>query len=199
MPKSLQETTNRPDGARPLAEAQRATLIEVAHRAIAARLDGDPAGVRATDFPDPLRAPRATFVTLRISGELRGCVGSFEAERTLVESVWHNAQQAAFADPRFPPLTASELGEIEIHVSILGPREAMTVGSEQDLLDQLRPGVDGLVIEDGPHRATFLPAVWESLSDPADFVRELKRKAGLPADHWSSRLSAWRYSTESFP
>lgn len=175
-------------------------LLALARRAIETRLEGDPhARAEPEAFPASLRASRATFVTLRMEGELRGCIGSLEGRSSLVESVWHNAREAAFGDPRFDPVTADELEDIEIHISVLSPLERLSIASEQELLERIRPGVDGLVLAEGERRGTFLPAVWESLSQPVDFVSELKRKAGLPADHWSETLELWRYTTYAIP
>ncbi len=159
---------------------------------------GRPPRVALEDQPERLAAPGACFVTLRRDGELRGCIGSLEPRRALAEDVAANAYSAAFRDPRFPPLEAAERPGLDFHVAILGPREPLTAASEADLLRQLRPGTDGLVLRDGAHRATFLPAVWDSLPDPLRFVRELKHKAGLPRDHWSPEVRLERYRVESF-
>jgi AmmeMemoRadiSam system protein A len=131
-------------------------------------------------------------------GELRGCIGSLEAYRPLVEDVAHNAYAAAFSDPRFTPLSETELIDVEFHISVLTPAAPMHFESEADLLSQLRPGIDGLVLEDAGHRGTFLPSVWESLPDAAQFLQHLKMKAGLPADYWSDNLKVSRYTSESF-
>lgn len=149
------------------------------------------------DYPG-LQAPGACFVTLHRHGELRGCIGSLQAYRPLVQDVVENAYAAAFRDPRFAPLSASELDGLELHISVLSAPQPLVFDDEADLLRQLRPGVDGLIIEETPHRATFLPSVWDSLPEKRDFLRQLKLKAGLPADYWSERLSAWRYTTQSF-
>ncbi len=130
---------------------------------------------------------------------MRGCIGSLEARRPLVEDIAHNAHAAAFHDPRFPPLSPAELADLTIHIAILQPAEALAFHSEAELLAQLRPGIDGLILQDGAHRATFLPAVWEGLPEPRQFLNELKRKAGLRMDYWSDSIQAWRYTTESFP
>jgi len=119
-----------------------------------------------------------------------------EARRPLAEDVVQNAFAAAFGDPRFPPVTEPEVDKLDIHISVLSPLEEMHFASEADLLRQIRPGIDGLVLEDGPYRGTFLPAVWESLPDKRDFLRHLKIKAGLPPDYWSNTLRVWRYTTE---
>lgn len=149
-------------------------------------------------YPRPLREFGASFVTLKIRGELRGCIGSLEAHRPLVEDVARNAYAAAFSDPRFPPVSEQELGGLEFHISVLTPALPMHFSSEADLISQLRPGIDGLVLEDGRYRGTFLPAVWESLPDATQFLQHLKLKAGLPADYWSNTLKVSRYTSESF-
>ena len=178
---------------------QRAALLEVARRSIEHGLQtGSPLAVDVASYPAALQEPGASFVTLNIDGRLRGCIGSLEAVHPLVEDVARNAFSAAFRDPRFPPVSAAEAPRLNIHISVLNPAEPMQFSSEEDLLAQLRPGVDGLILEDGGRRGTFLPSVWESLPDPRDFLQELKRKAGLAPDHWSDSLRVWRYTTESF-
>ena len=107
-----------------------------------------------------------------------------------------SAYRAAFADPRFPPVGEQELGELEFHISVLSPQESISIGSEAELLAALRPGVDGLVLREGAVSATFLPAVWRSLPDATDFLRELKRKAGMPASYWSPELRFERYTAQ---
>ena len=118
--------------------------------------------------------------------------------RPLVEDIAQNAWSAAFRDPRFPPLRADEVDDLVLHISILGEPEAMAFTSEQNLIEQIRPGVDGLILEDGQNRGTFLPSVWESLPDAADFFRHLKVKAGLAQNYWSGTLSVQRYTVEEF-
>jgi AmmeMemoRadiSam system protein A len=131
---------------------------------------------------------RSSFVTLRQSGELRGCIGSLEATSTLAESVARNAFQSAFEDPRFPPLRSGALAALDIEISVLGTLEPMTICSETELLTDLQPMIDGVVLEAGPHRSTFLPKVWEQLPDPREFIGALKSKAGLPDEYWSSDI-----------
>jgi hypothetical protein len=169
-------------------------LLDIARRSIASKrvLDVDPTG-----YPEPLRAIRSSFVTVRLSGELRGCIGSLEASRPLVADVARSAFKAAYEDPRFSPVTPEERDRLELHVSVLSPSERMSFTSEEDFLAQLRPGLDGLILEEGSSRATFLPDVWESLPEPRDFVARLKEKAGLAADHWSARIQVSRYTTRS--
>lgn len=178
---------------------QRETLHQIARRSIAEGLDShQPLAVDLEEFDETLREKAATFVTLNKNGDLRGCIGILEPLRPLVEDVAYNAFQAAFRDPRFPPLERDELAALSIHISVLNPPEEMQFHSENELIEQLRPGEDGLIIEDGYARATFLPSVWESLSDRKDFLRHLKLKAGLGINHWSDTFTAKRYSVESF-
>ena len=145
-----------------------------------------------------MSAQRASFVTLKHGEVLRGCIGTLEARTSLIESVTENAWAAAFRDPRFAPLTASELGNLCIQVSVLGPTEPVTVTSEQELLTRMVPGEAGWVLQENGNRGTFLPAVWSSLGEPAEFLQHLKIKAGLSPDYWSDTLEIWRYTTESF-
>ena len=121
-----------------------------------------------------------------------------QASRPLLEDLQTNARGAAFRDPRFPPVEAEELPELTIEVSLLSPLERMEFESEADLLKQLRPGLDGILLEHGFHRGTFLPAVWRELRDPEVFLRRLKVKAGLAEDFWSPEIVIRRYSTQSW-
>ncbi|MBE0502946.1 MAG: AmmeMemoRadiSam system protein A [Desulfuromonadales bacterium] len=157
---------------------------------------GRPLKVALAELAAELVVPRASFVTLEKNGRLRGCIGSLEAWRPLAVDVAENAFAAAFRDPRFPPVQSEEVEELEIHLSLLTPPIAMTFSSEADLLAQLRPGVDGLILSDGPCRGTFLPSVWAELPSPQLFLTQLKRKAGLAADYWSPSVRIWRYETE---
>jgi AmmeMemoRadiSam system protein A len=139
---------------------------------------------------------RASFVTLTKGGRLRGCVGSLEAWRPLAVDVAENAFAAAFRDLRFPPVRVDEAAALEIHLSLLTSPIAMIFGSEADLLAQMQPGVDGLILQEGSRRGTFLPSVWAELPTSQLFLTQLKRKAGLPADYWSQHMRVWRYTTE---
>ncbi|HEY6823080.1 MAG TPA: AmmeMemoRadiSam system protein A [Steroidobacteraceae bacterium] len=140
----------------------------------------------------------ASFVTLRKGAELRGCVGSLQPVRTLREDVQLNAIAAAFRDPRFPPLGASELANTSIEVSLLSPGERIEAASEMELLAQLRPGVDGVTLEWRAHRATLLPQVWQHIGDPRDFLAALKVKAGLPEEFWSAEVLVSRYAVTTW-
>lgn len=179
-----------------LSPEEQHVLLTLARAAIAAVLHGEPP-------PALPQIPRlllegACFVTLKERGELRGCIGTLTAHRPLAEDVRHNARNAAFRDPRFPPLSAAEFPGIGISISVLTPPRPFAVTDEAQLLHELRSGEDGLILEDGGHRATFLPAVWEQLPAPATFLAHLKRKAGLPVNHWSPTLRFSRYRSIEF-
>jgi AmmeMemoRadiSam system protein A len=119
-----------------------------------------------------------------------------EAIRPLAHDIAENAYSAAFKDPRFPPLASHEFDDLEIHLSILTPASPILFSSEQNLLSQLQPGIDGLILEEGHRRGTFLPSVWESLPEPEQFLRHLKQKAGLLPNYWSPDIRMYRYRTE---
>lgn len=175
-------------------------LLDLATKSIAYGLDHDCAlPIDLSDYSEELKQLRATFVTLHINGELRGCTGTLDAWQPLIKDVVNNAFSSAFSDSRFSPLSRDELDLLDIHISILSPPEPIDFSSEQDLLSKLRPGTDGLILEIEGRRGTFLPSVWESLPEPDDFLNHLKVKAGQPADYWSESVQAKRYKTESFP
>lgn len=179
--------------------ASRRQLLQIARDSIAHGLKHNrPLPVAARDYPEALRVLRATFATLHEDGELRGCIGTLEAHRALVEDVADNAYSAAFRDARFVPLRSEALPRLDIHISVLSPPEPMTFRDEADLLAQLRPSIDGLILTAPGHRGTFLPSVWESLPRAEEFLRHLKRKAGLSADYWSPEIQVQRYTTEAF-
>lgn len=172
-------------------------LLEVAKKSIQHGLQtGKPLAINLANCSPELTVQRATFVTLEKNGQLRGCIGMLNAVRPLIEDVAENAFSAAFKDPRFPPVNASELNDLEVHISILSPAVPMTFSSEADLIQQLVPNKDGLILQDGARRGTFLPSVWAQLPDPVQFLRHLKQKAGLPPDYWSDTVKIQRYYTE---
>lgn len=169
-------------------------LVELARDSIRSGLaDGRP--MAAEGLPGILAEPGAAFVTLKRHGQLRGCIGSPTAWRALGEDVVDNAFKAAFRDPRFPPLTEAELEDLDLSVSVLTPPEAIRFADEADLLGQLRPHVDGIIIEDQGRRALFLPSVWEQLPEKQSFLMHLKMKAGLAANHWSPTFAASRFQS----
>lgn len=165
-------------------------LLGLARGAIAARL-----GLPERCVPDlpELARPGATFVTLTQAGELRGCIGTLEAHRPLRDDVRANALAAAFRDPRFPPLERREFERTRVEVSLLTAPRPIEIASEQDLVSRLRPGIDGVILSSGTHRATFLPQVWESLPDARQFLAHLKHKAGLAPDYWDDRVQVSLY------
>ena len=149
--------------------------------------------LRGAVNPEILQKPGACFVTLTRDGALRGCIGSLEACRPLLDDLRSNALAAALRDPRFPPLTAAELPDVDIEVSVLGTPQALVFSSEAEALSRLRPGIDGVILTAGGSRATFLPQVWEQLPDPAEFIGRLKQKAGLPASYWGPDIRLATY------
>lgn len=183
------------EGAEPsLGEAGR-TLIMIARNAI--ERDLFKRNQPSIDAPW-LAQSGATFVTLTCDGQLRGCIGSLEAARPLAMDVADNALGAAFRDPRFPPLAADEWSRCKVEVSLLSAPKRIEFADEADLLAQLEPGVDGVILECDGRRATFLPQVWEGLPDKRAFLAELVKKAGLPADTRLARCKISRYRVEKF-
>ncbi len=180
------------------------TLLALARNAIAVRMglaqsvtpqEGFLRG--AVNAPELLKNA-ATFVTLTQNGQLRGCIGSLQAYRPLLDDIRENACNAAFRDPRFKPLSTEELPATRVEVSLLTPAVAMQFSSEADALAQLRPNIDGIIFSAGSRRSTFLPQVWEQLPKPADFMAHLKQKAGLPATYWGSDVKLERYTVEKW-
>jgi AmmeMemoRadiSam system protein A len=173
------------------------TLLNVAREAIGRGVvHADAPELLADQYPAPLRVIACTFVTLHIGEALRGCIGSLRAHRPLVADVARHAYAAAFSDARFNPVEHTELDGLHIHVSILSELQPVTFDSESSLLASLRPGTDGLLIEVGGQRATFLPTVWSSFPDGRNFLAALKTKAGMDAG--TTAYSAWRYTTQDF-
>ena len=174
-------------------DARRA-LLTVARQALqAGQQSAVPLQVDSGDFARELSIPGAVFVTLTRDGALRGCVGSLEARAPLVQAVATAAYNAAYRDRRFDSPDADEIGQLEIEISLLSEMMPMTVSDRAELLQQLVPGQDGLLIEDRGMRATFLPKVWESMPRAEEFVAQLMQKAGLPATYWSPSIQCSRY------
>ncbi|MEN8200185.1 MAG: AmmeMemoRadiSam system protein A [Thermodesulfobacteriota bacterium] len=179
-----------------LTEEQGGSLLRLARRVIGGRL-----GIEAPDGPDEpdQTAEFATFVTLKIGGVLRGCIGNLKAEGSVTESVRRNAAHAAFNDHRFSPLTAEELEQVHIDISVLSTPVTLEYSDGEDLLARLRPGVDGVILRLGTAGATFLPQVWEQLPAPELFLGHLCRKAGLSEDAWrESHPQIEIYQVQSF-
>lgn len=180
-----------------LEDSYKRQLLKLAAASVKYGLDhGKALPINIADYPPDLQQIQASFVTLMIHQQLRGCIGTLEAQRPLIEDVVENAFAAAFRDPRFNPLQEDEYHHLHYHISVLNPPSPMQFTSEADLISQLRPGVDGLILEDLGRRGTFLPSVWESLPKPADFIQHLKTKAGLNPSHWSPSLRIHRYTVE---
>ncbi len=172
-------------------------LLDLAYQSIKTGLEtGYPLNINLRDYPFELLQQRATFVTLEKNKQLRGCIGMLEATLPLAEDICENAYSAAFRDPRFPKLVSSELAEIDIHLSILSPAEEMNFHSEQDLINQIRPDIDGLILESGSRKGIFLPSVWQSITTAEQFLQHLKQKAGLAKNFWSDQIRVYRYTTD---
>lgn len=180
-----------------LNDSDKAIVFDVMRKSIEQGLkSGEIIKLNIESFPEKLKLKYAVFVTLKLKSQLRGCIGTNEAHMSLIEAVAKYAHAAAFSDPRFKPLTEEEYKQVEISLSILTPAEPFPFKDEQDLLNKLRPNTDGLIIAKNNKRATFLPVVWETLSDPKQFLNELKRKAGIPTTE--SIEEAWRYTAEYY-
>jgi len=177
-------------------------LVKLARHSIAQKLGlTKPVPVPdLSDIPDALlNEKRGVFVTLHKKGRLRGCIGNIEPEKSVQEGVRENAVHAAFDDTRFASLTEAEFREIDIEVSLLTPPEKMRFSHTQEILDQLTPFADGVIVEKDRKRATFLPQVWEQLPDPESFLRQLCMKAGCDPDAWQTEdLDIYTYQVQSF-
>lgn len=182
-----------------LENRERSLLLELARRSIACGLDRHRPAPAQQEVSSPrLLQPQATFVTLTLQGQLRGCCGTLEPQRSLLDDVWQNAWASAYGDPRFCPVSTTELGSLDVAISVLTALEPIAASSESELIAALEPGVDGLVLRYGAARATFLPSVWQSLPEPREFVAQLKRKIGWHSVALSSQMMAFRYRTETF-
>lgn len=178
-------------------QAERSIILQTARDSIAQGItQHHPMDLDLSKYPAILLEPGASFVTLHLDKRLRGCIGSLQAYQPLIADVAINAFNAAFKDPRFLPMTEVEASKISLDISVLSKPQPMRFNSEADLLSQLQPGIDGLIISDHGHRGTFLPSVWEQLPDPSTFLNHLKAKAGFPTNYWSNTLTIQRYTTE---
>jgi hypothetical protein len=170
-------------------------LLDIAHGAIEGQLFRKSLAAVEAAW---LRQAGATFVTLKKNGHLRGCIGSLQASRALADDVAQNALGAAFRDPRFPALAAEEWPQCRLEISLLSAPKPLRFADEDDLVAQIRPGVDGLILEAQGRRGTFLPQVWDSIPDTRAFLNELLRKAGLPPDTRLARCKVLRYRVVKF-
>jgi AmmeMemoRadiSam system protein A len=174
-------------------------LLDIAHRSIEAGLDGARMlSLDAEGMQGALATQRGSFVTLTRNGELRGCMGVIESPGPLAQNTADCAFNAAFRDPRFTPLTPAEAAQTRIEVSVLSEMEPLVIRDREDLLQQLQPGVDGLLMEDGRYRSIFLPQVWKKVGSAQEFLEHLLSKAGLPGDYWSGTIRFSRFYITSF-
>lgn len=183
-----------------LTEEEGKMLLDVARKTIQAALFAEK-GAEAEDtaLPPIFHEPRGTFVTLTIDGNLRGCIGHIQPQEPLIDGIRANAMNAAFRDPRFRPLTEEEWPKVAIEISILTEPQSLPYSNEADLLQRLRPGVDGVILKKGYQQSTFLPQVWEQLPNPSEFLAHLCLKAGLPADAWKQGdLDVSTYQVQAF-
>ena len=184
----------------PLTDGEKQTLLRIARDAIENAVRGKSLPPFKDESLTPtLRDKGASFVTLTISGDLRGCIGALEAYQPLAEDVREHAIAAALEDPRFPPVTERELSRIEIEVSFLTQPQELQYSTLEDLLEKLRPNVDGVILRHGFRKATFLPQVWEKVADPSDFLDQLCYKMGVSANTWrETKLQVYTYQVEEF-
>ena len=185
----------------PLTENQKKELLELAYETVeeGCKLGAVPEHIlEYNNLPDIFSQKAASFVTIKKGGVLRGCIGSTEAHRPLLDDVVQNAFSSAFHDSRFPPVTEYELNDIDIEISILTPQELMDIIDEKDLLKKIRPGIDGVLISNHQHSATFLPQVWQQLPNPRQFLAHLKHKAGIEPGSWPEDMKCFRYQCVKF-
>jgi len=175
------------------------TCLYVARQSIKHGLiDGQSLQINMKDYSADLQQQAASFVTLHKHGSLRGCIGALEPHQPLINDIAAHAYAAAFQDPRFPPLEEYEYDDLDLDISVIGQAEEIHFSSEEDLLEKIQPNVDGLILEWKSQRATFLPTVWEQLSDKKDFLNHLKEKAGLSKNWWDDNVKISRYDTFNF-
>jgi AmmeMemoRadiSam system protein A len=176
------------------------TLLRVAREAIEHRVRGEKlSGIQTEAMTPILREQGASLITLTIDGQLRGCIGALEAYQPLVEDVREHAVAAALEDPRFPPLSEDELSRIQIEISRLTRPFPLEYKDADDLISKLRPYIDGVILKDGLRRSTFLPQVWEKISDPSEFMDNLCYKMGAAHHHWRNKhLDVFTYQVEEF-
>lgn len=178
-----------------LSEQQGRALARYAREVIASALGG-----RTPEAPEfeAAHEPGATFVTLRQGKRLHGCMGSLVPHEPLVEDVAHNAGAAAFVDPRALPIELCDVPRLGVEVTVLGRLEPIDFHDEASAIAALRPGVDGVVLIWKGRRGTLLPQVWRDLPDPAEFLANVKLKAGLPMDFWASDVALFRYEAHKY-
>jgi len=184
--------------AEPFTKAQHQQMLSLARDSIEfGVIHNKTIDINVDEYDSRLQQQGCSFVTLRKDGALGCCIGSLSPYQPLIKDIAVHGYGAAFNDHRFPNVKQQEIPQIKIHISVLTPQVKIDIESESDLLDQLIPFEDGLTIEDGIYRATFLPAVWQQMPDKYEFLEQLKRKAGMQSDYWSDTLSCYRYHTIS--
>ena len=182
-----------------LTDDDRKALLRLARSTIQSGLMKNAKVQKLQKLTPALKEKRGCFVTLHKKDNLRGCIGSIEPEKPLFEGVEENALNAAFRDPRFLPLQPHELLDVEIEISVLTTPEPLKYSTAQDLIDKLRPGVDGVILKKGMAQSTFLPQVWDQLPQPEAFLSNLCLKAGLPAEDWKKgEVQVFTYQVQSF-
>ena len=182
-----------------LTDIDRNFLLILARTTIETKLKGQGSVDKPEEISSALQEKRGCFVTLHKRGVLRGCIGTIEPQKSLLEGVEENAINAAFGDPRFPAMTAEELEDIEIEVSVLTMPRVLEYKNADDLKATLRPGVHGVILSRGWKRSTFLPQVWEQLPNVEDFLRHLCNKAGMERKCWTDTNTVVRvYEAEYF-
>ena len=182
-----------------LSSQERSILLKIARSAIASRLRSDVTIEKPETVAPTLKEKRGCFVTLHQKGVLRGCIGTIEPITPLIDCVEENALNAAFRDPRFPPLKIEDLDEIEIEVSVLTEPERIEFSDGEDLKNKLKAGIHGVIVSRGIQRATFLPQVWEQLPDKENFLDQLCQKGGMPKKSWKDRKTIVKvYEVEYF-
>lgn len=183
-----------------LTESEKQTLLDIARNSIMAVVNDERLPrLNAEDYSTALRQQGVSFVTLTIKGKLRGCIGALEAYQPLFLDVQEHAVAAATQDYRFPPVASDEVAQLSIEISRLTPTSPLEYEQPRDLPQLLQPGKDGVLITDGTRRATFLPQVWEKVSDRREFLAHLCLKMGVSGDHWlKNRLQVFTYQVEEF-
>lgn len=182
-----------------LAPADLGVMFAIAESAIIEGLRGRRPSTPSLESLTPsLREPRGVFVTLTVDDELNGCIGSLSGEEPLGQGVARHAWSAAFADPRLPALRWSDWAGLVIEVSVLSPLEEIPARTRREVIEEIRPGVDGVLISAGARRGVFLPAVWEQLPEPEDFLDHLLLKAGMSSRSWPEGMEAWRFTARKY-
>lgn len=181
-----------------LNEQDEQQLINIAQTSIKYGLEfGEQLVIKNEEYSKELQKLRAVFITLKCDGNLRGCTGTLEPIMPLANAVAHSAYNSAFHDHRFPPVENEEFNDLNISISILSPKEEMRFVNQEDLLSQIRPRTDGLVVEYNGQRGTLLPSVWDDITNKQDFLNTVKQKAGFERDFWSDNMRVMRYTTHT--